>query len=212
MESFDVEGSCSLCGAPSAFGSCKQCKCAYYCSPLCQILDWQIHGLLCAAFSKFKHKKRPSKNHYRAILFPADQEEPRLIWLLCRWHREEGRKRDQYPDVEPFIGTDTFTNIEPIIKGSDSIYVCYRDTFLIDGSHHNKSVAAITATELQLPYNWRGPFIAYGKKGLGLGPAACRDLDMDDFRYVTEFFLSRGIPLELERPAKRSICDRCLVM
>ncbi|KAI1763123.1 hypothetical protein GGR53DRAFT_386234 [Hypoxylon sp. FL1150] len=215
MERVNVERSCSMCNIPIVFGRCKQCKSAYYCSPVCQLLDWQTHGLLCAAFTKFKQKKRPSKNHFRAILFPVDREEPQVIWLLCRWHREEGEERDQYPDVKPFTGTDTHTAIERITKGSDSIYVCYRGTFLIDGSHRNRSVSAITATELQLPFDWRGPIVAYGGKGLGQGPSACRDLDVDDFRHIAALFISRGIPLVPvlpTRPARKSICDHCVIL
>ena len=34
--------------------------------------------------------------------------------------------------------------------------------------------------------------MAYGKKGLSSGPTQCRDMDMNDFRHVADFFLSYG--------------------
>jgi hypothetical protein len=75
---------------------------------------------------------------------------------------------------------------------SDTICVSHRDTFLFDGSKPNKSIAAITATEPGQYHDWRGPIAAYGKRGLGIDPIHCRDLDMNDFRHVTDYFLSYG--------------------
>jgi len=69
---------------------------------------------------------------------------------------------------------------------SDTIYVCYRDAFPIDGSTPNKSIAAITATKPGQFHDWRGPIIAYGKVGLGIDQTTCKDLDMIDFRHVAD--------------------------
>ncbi|ORY11258.1 hypothetical protein BCR34DRAFT_514169 [Clohesyomyces aquaticus] len=70
--------------------------------------------------------------------------------------------------------------------------VCFRDTFLIDGSKPNMSVAAITAPKPRQHHDWRGPIVAYGKKGLGIDQISCRDLDMNDFRHIADYFLSYG--------------------
>jgi hypothetical protein len=60
-----------------------------------------------------------------------------------------------------------------------TVYVCHRDTFLVDGSKANNSIAGITATKPGQYHDWRGPIIAYGKVGLGIDQTACKDLDMN---------------------------------
>ncbi|KAI4859361.1 hypothetical protein F4820DRAFT_168007 [Hypoxylon rubiginosum] len=109
--------------------------------------------------------------------------------------------------------------ITPIRKPSDTIHVCYRDTFLVDGSSRNESIAAIAATKPHRSFDWRGPIVAYGLKGLGIDPTTCRDLDMDDFRHITDLFLTYGsVPYEPTSTAptapttQQSIFSQCLIM
>jgi hypothetical protein len=64
--------------------------------------------------------------------------------------------------------------------------------FLSNGSKANNSVAAITATKPGQYHDWRGPIVAYGDVGLGINQPECKDLDMNDFRHITDFFLSYG--------------------
>ncbi|KAF8847173.1 hypothetical protein BDZ45DRAFT_540448, partial [Acephala macrosclerotiorum] len=63
----------------------------------------------------------------------------------------------QHPEVETFLGPDAFPKHAPIQYNpelkremSDTVYVCHRDTFLVDGSKANNSIAGIagiTATK-----------------------------------------------------------------
>ncbi|KAI4604925.1 hypothetical protein J4E80_010853 [Alternaria sp. BMP 0032] len=158
---------------------------------------------------------RPSVNHYRAILFDADEAKPRFIWLLCKWlekdddededdgleyeYEEDDEENYQMPMTKAIIGDDTSASHTPIqhnsrldIPLSDTIFVTYRDTFSIDGSRPNKSVASITSTQPGTYTDWRGPIVAYAKVGRGTDPPTCRHLDMVDFRHVTDYFLSHG--------------------
>lgn len=82
----------------------------------------------------------------------------------------------------------------PVLKRelSDTIAICHRSAFLIDGSTANESIASIMATEPSQEYDWRGPVIAYGRVGLGTHPHSCRDLDMNDFRHITDYFLANN--------------------
>jgi hypothetical protein len=73
--------------------------------------------------------------------------------------------------------------------GRHTLVFTYRDTFLVDGSQPSKSVASITATQPGEYHDWRGPFIAYARKGPGLDPPACKDFDMVDSRHVADYFL-----------------------
>jgi hypothetical protein len=131
----------------------------------------------------------------------VDNEKPKVIWLHCKWHDEDEddgtSSRFQNPVVEPFLGLNASQTHKPIKYNSalkrrllDTIYVCYRDTFLFDGSPANNSVAGITATKPGLFHSWRGPIIAYGMVGLHLDPTTCKDLDMNDFRHIADYFLS----------------------
>lgn len=177
---------------------CNQCKNARYCSTTCQQADWPTHKLLCAAFSHFDALSRPTDEHVRAIFFPVGEMIPKFIWLHCEWHDEDDG-RYQYPKTRPLLGSEAFLGhisiqYNSVLKRelSDTIYVCHRDTFLIDGSKANKSISGITTTTPGQYYDWRGPFIAYGKVGIGFYKPACKDLDMTDFRHITDFFVSYG--------------------
>ncbi|KAK8074568.1 hypothetical protein PG997_009231 [Apiospora hydei] len=81
-------------------------------------------------------------------------------------------------------------------------------TFLVDGSARNKSVASIIATQQGDYHDWRGPITAYGK--LGPEPSRlCRDLDMNDFRHIADYFLSYGHRLpQLTPPAQQVAAER----
>jgi hypothetical protein len=199
----NAAGSCTVCNKSKnvRLRFCDRCKCARYCSKACQNDDWPTHKLLCATYSRFDNLSRPTDEHFRAILFPVDNGKPKVIWLHCEWHEDddddEYGSKYQSPALEPFLGKNAFPRhapiqYNPVLKRqlSDTIYISHRDTFLIDGSRANKSVAAVTATKAGKFHDWRGPIIAYGKAGLGIDPTACRDLDMNDFRHIADYFLS----------------------
>lgn len=189
-------GLCTVCNKSNG-RLCGRCKSARYCSTACQKVDWPTHRLLCATFSNFDASSRPTDEHLRAILFPVDEEKPKVIWLHCKWRDYGEDGRFQSPNNKPLLGCDAFLRdisiqYNPVLRRnlSDTIYVSYRDTFLIDGSKPNKSIVAITATKPGQYYAWRGPIMAYGMKGVGSEQIDCRDLDMNDFRHVTDYFLS----------------------
>ncbi|KAI0880206.1 uncharacterized protein GGS22DRAFT_99463 [Annulohypoxylon maeteangense] len=206
MTSAEVDDSCIVCNTSNA-RFCDRCKDTRYCSKACQRVDWPTHKLLCTAFSKFDITKRPSKDHLRAIFFPVDKEKPELIWLHCPWRDDEEDGWYQHPDKKPFLGADTFPSTTSIQRNkilernlSHTIDVCYRDGFLVDGSSANKSIGSITSTKPYQSHDWRGPVLAYGKKGLGIDQIACDDLGMNDFRHVADFFISYGLdPVSFDR-------------
>jgi hypothetical protein len=138
MTSADPVGLCTACNEPNG-RHCARCKNARYCSTACQKADWPIHKLLCPTFADFDASNRATDEHFRAILFPVDEEKPELIWLHCKWHSDE-ESRYQHPEAESLLGPGAFPmdapiQYNPVLKRtlSDTIYVCYRDTFLIDG-------------------------------------------------------------------------------
>lgn len=189
---------CQVCNK-STIHVCTQCKSASYCSIICQQADWPTHTLLCTAFSHFDALNRPTNEHVRAIFFPVGNTTPEFVWLHCEWE-DEDIGRYQYAKFEPLLGPETFTSqmviqYNSVLKRelSDTIYLCHRDAFLFDGSETNKSVASVTTTTPGLHHDWRGPIIAYGKVGVGIYKHACRDLDMTDFRHITDFLTSYNL-------------------
>ncbi len=197
MASFNTTSPCTVCSKPNA-NFCNGCKSARYCSKVCQKGDWSTHKLLCATFSRFDEPSRPTEEHFRAIFFPVNDGKPKFIWLYCKWCGEdEDDGRYQSPVVDPFLGPDAFpkhtpVQYNPVLKRTllDTINVCYRDTFLIDGSQASKSIAGITATKSGQFHDWRGPIVAYGVVGSDLDSGRCKDLDMNDFRHAADYFLS----------------------
>lgn len=141
---------------------------------------------------------RPTDEHFRVLLFPVDGK-PEVTWLASRWHigdQEETDYRYQSFDVMSIPGLDAIT-MTPIQRNSrlkrnliNTIYICHRDTFLFDGSKPNRSIARVTSTQPGQYHDWRGPILAYGMTSLGIDLEECRDLDMDDFRHIFDYFLS----------------------
>lgn len=188
--------SCTICDKENA-KYCARCKSTSYCSKECQKKDWVIHKLLCATFCDFDNSKRPSEDHYRAVLFDPSKAKPEFIWLLCKWHDDDMEDRFQLPESKIVIGHDVAPAHVPVQYNQrlerrllKTIFFTYRDTFLIDGSRPNNSIAAITSTQPGGYHDWRGPVVAYAKDGDELDPPACRDFDMVDFRHAADYLLS----------------------
>ncbi|CAI6313450.1 unnamed protein product [Periconia digitata] len=183
---------CTVCNKADAL-RCTRCKSAWYCGKDCQAKDWATHKLLCGAFAEFDMESRPSaefdqngkpsKEFVQAVFFPVDETKPKVVWLECEWGEDCGL-HFQLPDLKTYLGgfgRHTMVN-------TSQIY--YRDGFLTDGSKPNKSIEAITRRKKQNRYQWRGPFLAVGRKGSDPESDACRDIDLTDFRQIAHFFLT----------------------
>ena len=70
---------CASCPNPSTI-PCPNCHNTAYRSLPCRQTNSPQHTPLCSAL--VHESPRPSPQHYRAILFPADEPHPRFIWLL----------------------------------------------------------------------------------------------------------------------------------
>ncbi|KAI1109964.1 hypothetical protein F5Y14DRAFT_444361 [Nemania sp. NC0429] len=174
MTSVSCSTFCLICEKPSCL-RCIRCRNVYYCSKSCQRADHPIHKLLCSAFLAFNASSRPTHDNVRAILFPVDQEKPTFFWL--RYKRTRHKSEPDYDYQSP----------------NNTLVVCYRDTFLIDGSARNMSIEAIADVEPGQHYHdWRGPIVAYSRLGEGLDCNFLRDIDMNDFRHIADYLISYG--------------------
>ncbi|KAI0859098.1 hypothetical protein F4860DRAFT_516165 [Xylaria cubensis] len=210
MEDPEQNENCIVCNRPT-YLFCNSCELTGYCSQECQQTDFPTHGLFCPDFSNLELARlegRPRRS-ILAILFPVDHELPIPIWLPCRRIGLDAANTDargRRPIVEhllphrltikrDFIRTDLVLAREL----SDTICLCYCDFNDDWGLDTNKSIEKITATGPGQYSKWEGTVIAYGKTGLDLGPSRHRDLWMDDFRHIADYFLSCGFNLALPK-------------
>lgn len=118
-----------------------------------------------------------------------------MIWVPWELHRDEdGQYR--LPEFDSNLGLD-----EALVIGrnamlnrnlSNTLNVYHRDKFLIDGSASNKSISAIIATRPGKQHDWRGPMVAVSKRGPAIDPPEGRDIDIEDLRHISDYFLSYG--------------------
>ncbi|KAK8061634.1 hypothetical protein PG994_008000 [Apiospora phragmitis] len=200
-------GPCTACENPNS-PRCERCNSAFYCSKACQRIDWPIHGILCPSFAAFDISRGPTPEHFRAIRFPPKKKEPKFIWIHCKWRQDSGR-RYQSPETAALVGSGCGIERANLFLGprlnkqlNNTIVISFRDSSMIDASEPSKSIASITATKPGFYYGWRGPITAFGQSGTTVNEAHCRDLDMNDWRYIAIFFLSPVyVPLYI-RPQK----------
>ncbi|KAF7515767.1 hypothetical protein G7054_g14423 [Neopestalotiopsis clavispora] len=192
---------CLLCKKACTEASlCSRCKSTHYCSQECQTKDWPVHKLLCKSFSEFDLSTRPSECHFRGILFPEHQSKPQIVWLESPSNKVDGYTWN-FPNLKPFLGDVLPERImmqtDPVLKRPlpNTIHICCRSNF--EGSCLNQSVAtALAAPELATipgqPFRWCGPVVAVSKQGRRYDPdsAPCRDLDMNDFRYIVDYLVA----------------------
>lgn len=197
-----MESTCTICASPSCSSkACARCHSKYY-SLECEQTDWPSHSLLCSQFTT--HTGRPDPSYKRAILFPSNETNPKLLWIECRIEDD-----DEYPgstwesgQVHEYLGGtvgqyDAFPERKLIQRNilrdrnlANSLEVVCRETFLIDGSESNKSI--IRATHGSTGHTWKGPIVALKKQGLGMDPLRYLDIDMQDYRDVVDYFTSYG--------------------
>jgi hypothetical protein len=187
-----TDHSCIVC-CESCTLHCPTCKSAYYCSRKCQKNDWSTHKLFCAAYASFSLSSRPSSQHLRACFFPADSDRPEMVWVPWKLHKDED---GQYclPEFDPTLGLDRSLVIRRNAtlnrNLSNTLNVYHRDAFLIDGSASNKSILALLATKPEQQHDWRGPIVAISCRGPALDPPEGRDIDIEDLRHISDYFLS----------------------
>ncbi|KAL0253227.1 hypothetical protein SLS55_010199 [Diplodia seriata] len=190
---------CQACNNPSQ-QTCSRCHCSRYCSKKCQKADWPTHKLLCSKFSSFDLTSRPSEDHFLAIHFPPDKNEPHLVWMYSDIEIQGGDRFNCYPDYKPYL----FPEGNPgAIEGpnvtysqaldrelSNGVHVCSRDSFFFDGSVPNPAVSAVTTVPGYSRFDWRGPVLVHST--VGDEGFQCRDIDLADFRHAVDHLRSKN--------------------
>lgn len=130
--------------------------------------------------------------------------------MYCNWEKCEPPLLQSMADGAALIGPGSHPELTAVQQNSvlnrrldHTIQIAWRDTFLIDGSKPNKSLLSVTAAHPGYAHDWRGRITAYGTVGTGKDRYNFRDLDMNDFRHITDYFLSCGYeppPTSPEQP------------
>lgn len=143
----ELRSRCNFCEKPGK-DFCGGCKSARYCSRECQVKDHPLHKLLCKSYAGFGDAQRPSADHVRAILFPATEQKPKLVW--CKQKVAKG-KTTVYADehIGRYRETSSILSINQSLRHLDHAetghgLVAYMETNTpVVGCPLNKSYTAL---------------------------------------------------------------------
>lgn len=204
-ENFEPEDSCVMCNSSPGY-PCAKCQSTYYCSGSCENSDFPSHDLLCNQLAT--QPERPSSDHKRAIYFPAETDNPSLIWVLCRRQCDEDGTRWTEINPHPYLGPDNpvegvmriehnplrsrnlgsaFALFAPKKEGY-CVFLIHRDGYLMDGSIPNRSISACVKVSCTapIPHEYRGPMIAIR----GIHHEDYADITLADFRHLMDYLIS----------------------
>lgn len=158
------------------------------------------------------------------ILFPVNSDKPELVWF----DPNDIPAAKSFLGTGSPVG-----NVTPDYDGildrelGMSFHILYREHFLNNGSENNKSIAKICATTVKWWYPYRGPHIVFGANvdsqvgsgddtddGAGAisvdGSEEClkegsdnRDLDMNDFAHIANFYITHEQSQSVKQQLKR---------
>ena len=186
--------------APKKCGSCKS---ILYCSTDCQKKDWSIHKIICAEYTSFEAtNSRPADTETvvwkLAILFPADEEKPKFIWMDCLVEEkpdDKGKKthfEQCAKSVQKYLGDGwLFADLRrPALERDQMLEFWRPKTNCIDGLKENKSIRNILK---KFPrHGWRGPLIVLRKLANDNEEyseyIAYQDVKLEDLPEIVKFF------------------------
>ncbi|KAJ3505981.1 hypothetical protein NLJ89_g7127 [Agrocybe chaxingu] len=147
FQSTDKE--CIICNKSGRLRSCPGCQAKLYCSQKCRAVDGPVHILLCGSRPNFE--TRPHQNARRAIVFEQDFPSVKFAWIDVEIRQDEddfifweNALLDDYLGTTKFKKTAMYDcNTVRQRRTKEVIGIKHWDTFLIDGSPVNQTVAAV---------------------------------------------------------------------
>ncbi|KAJ7838252.1 hypothetical protein B0H13DRAFT_2419851 [Mycena leptocephala] len=183
-----VDHPCLVCGRPTS-QRCSRCRAAFYCSPGHMLNDWPRHSERCRTLTA----PPPVELEYTsisAILFLADEDQPRIITVKCRPPQYPTRNLCPIPVLQPYFDAPSDNIV--LTQGPSGellhspLHVFYSPTALAKGSPINRSIHRITSGAAAKP--WYGNVVAFkfsGPRRQGYTEAGSSDLPA-----LSAYFLS----------------------
>jgi hypothetical protein len=139
---------------------------------------------------------------FAALLFPADEERPRLIKVDCLAHTQSTGPCIWTPLAHPHIGGASEPASMVITNGVGGaplrfpLHLFYRADFMMDGSRTNRAIYRLTGG--RSVYEWRGNVLAlkfYGSRRQGYS-----DITLSDLGSLVAHFLTPTTPTSSSTP------------
>lgn len=162
---------------------CSTCGARYY-SRTCQKADWSVHKVLCKDFAALT--PRQSSTDRLIILFPADDEQPQLLWTSKNFF-PQGEKGDQFVGIFTNKSRNRVTSYRQNNPPYELALRFGANLTCIAAGSGNKSIDKVCASDKQRNGTpWVGPLVAMRMSTLPEG----RDMGPMDFRDVVDFLRS----------------------
>jgi hypothetical protein len=206
---------CTTCNAP-ATQYCEHCHVVAYCTDECRQTDSPVHKTVCPSYTTLP--SRPSPNHRRAILFPA-QDPPKFVWVECNhlpgWTTSHQSVRFESflqntagrPPVERLVSSNIYRR--RLLKPEIAVYNLHRTTMYQLPANISIRNLAHEQTPLRPHRDWWGPVIVLGVTVQQNMIETFEDLTITNFQDVVDFLCFHWtdlVPLQpniLFEPAQR---------
>ncbi|KAK8195311.1 hypothetical protein HDK77DRAFT_489631 [Phyllosticta capitalensis] len=190
---------CLICHNPEG-RLCVACHCVAYCSKECQRSDWRSHQKICPQLNT--QPERPEDGEFkRAIVFKADEDKPRLVWLeVQRLQDPDNEGKTRTPTARPIADflactVDAVTGLgfqrnvrrERDLKHTLVVNFCISDTDKVN-------YCIREATDLRNFHDFSGAIIVSKFTGFTPQELECADVEAEDYLDITDFLVTFGDP------------------
>ncbi|KDQ59689.1 hypothetical protein JAAARDRAFT_175173 [Jaapia argillacea MUCL 33604] len=187
------ERPCGVCESTKNIKQCARCKSISYCSKEHQLLDWPTHKKQCQRIAP----KSGDTTTVTGILFPALEDKPRLVQVICKVARVRAMSLVgdglsevllHKPQMTRFLGDTDWEGLSITHCGStplkQPIKLFIRDNFMNDKSPFNQSVIKFMGKGT--PHPWAGNLLAM--KMVDPYTSTYVDAGLDDLRAIRDYF------------------------
>jgi hypothetical protein len=130
----------------------------------------------------------------------VDEDKPRLVNVVCNLiPPRDGEEGYDCPRVERYLCHPSHTEYKPVdpdvllpgFPWDNSMLICCRETFAIDGSPINQCVQHLTSG--LAPYRWAGPIVVLKQRGYAVqNIETYEDADSSMLGPIIMYFLEYG--------------------
>ncbi|KAI0638304.1 hypothetical protein C8Q77DRAFT_423753 [Trametes polyzona] len=172
----------------SAYVCCTSCNSTYYCTEAHLRKDAERHQAECEKLPPPEDQSVPIARMLNVLLFPDNEDAPRVIQTECRIERDAQGQEAHHVDFPALLHTLAITSlpVKPVPSTSDSnqrppggsLYIACRDRPSVDDVPLNRSARALTGDSART--RWTGPLLGYRARELGDGTTQFEDVTVED--------------------------------